>query len=87
MKNEKLTLIVPVYNEQETLDLFYNETERVLKDIDIMIEYLFIDDGSKDNSLNIRTKEYIMYPFPEILERKLLFTLVLKTQQEIILQY
>lgn len=53
MKNEKLTLIVPVYNEQETLDLFYNETERVLKDIDIMIEYLFIDDGSKDNSLNI----------------------------------
>ena len=53
MKNEKLTLIVPVYNEQKTLDLFYNETERILKDIDIMIEYLFIDDGSKDNSLKI----------------------------------
>ena len=35
MKNEKLTLIVPVYNEQKTL------------------EYIFIDDGSKDNSLKI----------------------------------
>ena len=42
-----------LHNEQKTLDLFYNETERILKDIDIMIEYLFIDDGSKDNSLKI----------------------------------
>lgn len=51
---ETITLVVPVYNEQESLPLFYEEVNKVcnqMKEQDF--ELLFIDDGSKDNSINI----------------------------------
>ena len=53
MKKGKLTLIVPCYNEEEALPIFYQETIKVLKSIDYSYELLFIDDGSKDQTLNI----------------------------------
>lgn len=53
MNKGKLTLIVPCYNEEEALPIFYQETIKVLKTIDYSYELLFIDDGSKDQTLNI----------------------------------
>ncbi|MDD5792874.1 MAG: glycosyltransferase family 2 protein [Erysipelotrichaceae bacterium] len=53
MNKGKLTLIVPCYNEEEALPIFYKETVKVLKTIDYSYELLFIDDGSKDQTLNI----------------------------------
>lgn len=53
MNKGKLTLIVPCYNEEEALPIFYKETVKVLKTIDYSYELLFIDDGSKDRTLNI----------------------------------
>ena len=53
MNKGKLTLIVPCYNEEEALPIFYQETVKVLKTIDYSYELLFIDDGSKDQTLNI----------------------------------
>lgn len=47
-----LSIIVPCYCEEESIPLFYEAVEKVapkLKDIDL--EYWFIDDGSKDNTL------------------------------------
>lgn len=49
----KLSLIVPCYNEQEALPIFYNETVKVLKNISCEYELIFVNDGSKDNTLNI----------------------------------
>ena len=49
----KLSIIVPCYNEEESLPLFYNETIQVLHSINISYEILFINDGSKDNTLSI----------------------------------
>ena len=50
---EKISVIVPCYNEQESLPLFYDEIEKVRnKDFpDVEFEYIFINDGSKDNTL------------------------------------
>ncbi len=50
---EKLSIIVPCYNEEETVDLFYKEAERVkAQDFQEMeFEYIFVDDGSKDKTL------------------------------------
>lgn len=48
-----LTLIVPAYNEQETLDAFYREAERVTASMEVDIEYLFVDDGSSDQTMEI----------------------------------
>lgn len=45
----KISVIVPCYNEEEALPLFYEETKNVLgqmKDVDY--ELIFIDDGSRD---------------------------------------
>ncbi len=45
-----LSIVVPVYNEEESLRLFYKELHEVL---DPNSEILFIDDGSTDSSLEI----------------------------------
>ena len=50
---DKISVIVSCYNEEESLPLFYKEMERVRKqDFEgIDFEYIFVNDGSKDNTL------------------------------------
>ena len=53
---EKITVVVPCYNEEESLPIFYEEMERVRKkDFEgiVEFEYIFVNDGSKDNTLKI----------------------------------
>ncbi len=52
-----ISIVVPCYNEQEVLPLFYKEINKVMAQIkdkhpDTEFELLFINDGSKDNTLN-----------------------------------
>lgn len=55
----KISLVVPCYNEEGNLPLFYTEAERVheiMKKNNVSFEYVFIDDGSTDLTLTkIRT--------------------------------
>lgn len=51
-----ISLIVPCYNEQEALPIFYRETKKLLGTIDCDYEIVFINDGSKDDTLNILKK-------------------------------
>ena len=46
-----LSVVVPCYNEEETVDLFYNAVVRVLADMDIDYEIVFVNDGSKDATM------------------------------------
>ena len=48
-----ISLIVPCYNEEEALPLFYEETVKVLSAMDIDYELILIDDGSKDKTLQV----------------------------------
>lgn len=49
-----IDIIVPCYNEEEVLTTFFSETEKVLKAINnYEFTYIFVDDGSRDNTLNI----------------------------------
>ena len=50
---EKISVIVSCYNEEESLPLFYEEMERIRKQDfeNIDFEYIFVDDGSKDKTL------------------------------------
>ena len=51
---EKISVIVPCYNEEEAIPYFYKEMERVRKEdfnFDIDFEYIFVNDGSKDKTL------------------------------------
>ena len=50
---DKISVVVSCYNEEESLPLFYKEMERVRKEDfqDVEFEYIFVNDGSKDNTL------------------------------------
>lgn len=49
----KLSLIIPCYNEEESLPFIYAELVKVSAELsDYEIEYLFINDGSKDHTLD-----------------------------------
>lgn len=49
----KLSLIVPCYNEQEALPLFYDEVTSILNTMQCAYEILFVNDGSRDETLTI----------------------------------
>ena len=54
MKKKLLSVIVPCYNEQESLPYFYKEIKKVEKKMDYVdFEYIFVNDGSKDKTLDI----------------------------------
>ena len=53
-----ISVVVPCYNQQEVLPLFYNEINKVIAQMqseydDLEFELLFINDGSKDNTLKM----------------------------------
>lgn len=48
-----ISLIVPCYNEEEALPIFYTETKKVLEGMECDHELIFINDGSKDGTLSI----------------------------------
>lgn len=50
---ELLSVVVSVYNEEEALSQFYQVTEGILKEIPWDYELVFVNDGSRDRSLEI----------------------------------
>jgi len=48
-----LSVVIPVFNEEESLEAFYKELASVVSDLDKDYEIIFVDDGSKDKSLDI----------------------------------
>lgn len=49
----KISLIVPCYNEQEALPIFYDETSKIVEGMKCEYEFIFINDGSKDGTLTL----------------------------------
>lgn len=48
-----LSIVVPLYNEDESLPELYRTIKQVVGDMDISHEILFVDDGSTDRSLEV----------------------------------
>lgn len=55
MEKKRVTLLVPAYNEEEVLPLFYGEITRVMDSLADRYDFelLFINDGSRDGTLRI----------------------------------
>lgn len=47
------SLVIPVYNEEESLQALYKEIDDVAKSLEAKIELIFVDDGSSDSSWSI----------------------------------
>jgi glycosyltransferase involved in cell wall biosynthesis len=51
---EKLSVVVPCYNEQDALPIFYEEIRKVAASMnELDWDFIFVNDGSKDNTLEI----------------------------------
>lgn len=52
-----ISLVVPCYNEEESLPIFYKEASKIAQQMGIShgadFEFIFVDDGSKDHTLQI----------------------------------
>ena len=48
-----LSLIIPAYNEEKCINLAYNVINSLLKDNNIDCEFIFVDDGSTDDTYNV----------------------------------
>lgn len=50
---DKISVIVPCYNEEESLPLFYKEINKIVKKMsNVSFELIFVDDGSRDKTLD-----------------------------------
>ena len=51
---ELISLVVPCYNEEQSLPYFWKETTAVMRQMDYLdFEVIFVDDGSRDKTLEI----------------------------------
>ena len=48
-----ISLIVPVFNEEETINIFYRTVRKELILPDCVVEIVFINDGSRDKTESI----------------------------------
>ncbi len=46
-----LSIVVPCYNEKETVVLFYTAVKKVIESMNIDYEIIYVNDGSKDSTL------------------------------------
>lgn len=63
---DKLVIVVPCYDEESTVSIFIETLDEEISDMPIEYELLFVDDGSKDNTLKIirekaETNEKVKY--------------------------
>jgi glycosyltransferase involved in cell wall biosynthesis len=56
MNDIKYSVILPVYNEEGTLEILYERLTKVLQSISPDYEIIFIDDNSRDNSFKIMSE-------------------------------
>ena len=48
-KKNKIAIIVPAYNEEDNLRIFFKETNEIIQNLeDYTWEFIFIDDGSNE---------------------------------------
>ena len=53
---KKISIIIPCYNEEQAIPYFYKEINKVSKGIKANFEFIFVNDGSKDNTISIIKK-------------------------------
>ena len=55
MNKPILSIVVPCFNEEESINFFYEEVNRVVREMNVYedTEFVFVDDGSSDKTLNI----------------------------------
>lgn len=57
MARDKISIIIPCYNEEKAIPLFFDEVNKISNQMNnVNFEFLFVNDGSTDKTLNIIKK-------------------------------
>ena len=51
--NNKISIVVPMYNEEQVANEFYRRTTNVLNNLPFDYEIIIVNDGSRDKTLEI----------------------------------
>ena len=65
---KRLSIIAPIYNEQEVLDLFFRRVEPVLDGCGVDYEIICVNDGSRDHSLAILLAQRLRNPRIKVID-------------------
>ena len=57
-----ISVVVPCFNEEESIPLFYEKMERVRTSMGEEFEYIFINDGSSDKTLDVLRELNLLNP-------------------------
>lgn len=57
-----ISVVVPCYNEEESIPLFFEAMTRIEAELDEPVAYFFVDDGSKDGTLAVLRDLSSQYP-------------------------
>ncbi|EAC2688383.1 glycosyltransferase [Listeria monocytogenes] len=57
-----LSIVVPCFNEEASLPIFFEETEKVKRQLNMPFEYIFVNDGSSDQTLPVLRELYRAHP-------------------------
>ena len=49
---KKISVVIPCYNEQETISIYLIEMKKIEAELPLAFEYIFVNDGSKDGTLS-----------------------------------
>ena len=63
---DRISIVTPCYNEQESLPVFYRQITEILQKTDCEYGLVWVDDGSRDNTLSVmkglaETDEHVIY--------------------------
>ncbi|HWP93492.1 MAG TPA: glycosyltransferase family 2 protein [Thermodesulfobacteriota bacterium] len=52
----EISIVVPLYNEEDNVELLYNSIKDVVKDLNREAEIIFVDDGSTDGTFSVLSR-------------------------------
>jgi glycosyltransferase involved in cell wall biosynthesis len=62
-----ISVVIPLYNEEESLPELFSKLESIMKEIGGDYEYIFVDDGSVDKSLLVLREVYAQSPHVKVI--------------------
>ena len=66
--NPEISIVIPAYNEEESLNALFEDLYPVMKGMGRPFEIIFINDGSKDSTLGILYDFYLTHPEVRIID-------------------
>lgn len=68
LPKKTISILIPVLNEEETVEEFMDVVSRMLQPLNYDVEYLFVDDGSTDRTVEILTGLRAQHPTLKVIQ-------------------